>query len=172
MKTLTYICMAIMAFALASCSGTNPTPAEVAAKIDSHQVLSEADYATMIEYCGAYAKDAQQYFDLIDETPNDSTAVYNHSAQKLADLKASSPYVDMFREAIYAATDEQIGKANVAKVNEYEKYEAFPLPEGSGPALEQPGVVGDIEEMPASDTSQVISTGAGVAVEAPLRTRR
>ncbi len=165
MKTLKTLCVALLALAFSSCTGSAPTPAEVAEKINQNQVLSEADYSTMIDYCGDYAQRAQEYFDIINAQPTDSTAEYNKAAQDLANLKAGSPYVDMFREAIYAANDNQIGEKNVKKVNEYEKYEAFPLPDGSGPALQQPGVEGVIEQMPTTDTTGVISQGDGIAVE-------
>lgn len=165
MKTLKTICIAMLCVVFGACTGSNPTPAEVAAKIDSHETLSTKDYEVMIDYCGEYARNAQQYFDIINEQPTDSTAEYSRAAQDLANLKANSPYLDMFRTAIYAATDSQIGEKNVKKVNEYQKYEAFPLPEGSGPDLTYPGEVGLIEEMPDTDTTAVIAAGDGIAVD-------
>ena len=71
----------------------------------------------------------------------------------------------MFRTAIYAASDDQIGARNVKKVNEYEKYEAFPLPDGSGKSLNIPGEVGVIEDMPDTDTSGVIADPDGIVVD-------
>lgn len=165
MKTLKTVCIALMCVAFAACTGSNPTPAEVAAKIDSHETLSQKDYEVMIDYCGDYARDAQQYFNIINMQPSDSTAEYARAAQDLANLKADSPYLDMFRTAIYAATDEQIGEKNSKKVEEYQQYEAFPLPEGSGPDLAFPGEMGTIVEMPDTDTTAVIAAGDGVAVE-------
>lgn len=165
MKTLKAVCMALLCVAFAACSGSAPTPAEVAAKIDSHGSLSESDYGVMIDYCGDYAKSAQQFFDIINAQPSDSTAEYSRAAQDLATLKANSPYIDMFRTAIYVAADSQLGEKNLKKISEYQKYEAFPLPEGSGPDLTQPGVVGDIVEMPDTDTTAVIATGDGEAVD-------
>lgn len=165
MKTLKTICMTLLCVAFAACTNSNPTPAEVAAKIDSHEALSEVDYAVMIDYCGEYARSAQQYFDIINEQPTDSTAEYSRAAQDLANLKANSPYLDMFRTAIYAATDKQIGDKNIKKVQEYQKYEAFPLPEGAGPDLTIPDEVGVIEDMPDTDTTGVIATGDGIVVD-------
>lgn len=165
MKTLKTLCMTLLCVAFAACTSSNPTPAEVAAKIDSHEALSETDYAVMIDYCGEYARSAQQYFDIINEQPTDSTAEYSRAAQYLANLKANSPYLDMFRTAIYAATDKQIGDKNIKKVQEYQKYEAFPLPEGSGPDLTIPDEVGVIEDMPDTDTTGVIATGDGIVVD-------
>lgn len=165
MKALKLICAGLFCLVMGACSTENPTPAQVAEKIDSHQPLTEADYTAMIEYCGKYAKDAQQYFDIINAQPNDSTAEYNDAAQRLVSLRAESPYLDIFRTAIYAASDDQIGAKNVEKVNEYQKYEAFPLPEGSGESLNIPGEAGVIEEMPDTDTSFVIAIPDGVALD-------
>lgn len=161
--------MVVLCIAAAACTKTQPTPAEVAAKIDSHETLSETDYAVMIDYCGEYARTAQQYFDIINAQPTDSTAEYNRAAEDLATLKANSPYLDMFRTAIYAASDQQIGEKNVEKVQHYQKYEAFPLPEGSGPDLTLPGEVGLIEDMPDTDTAGVIATGDGIAVDQKVK---
>lgn len=165
MKTLKTIYAAVMCVVFAACAGSDPTPAEVAARIDSHDSLSQADYSVMIDYCGNYAKEAQQYFDIINSQPTDSTAEYSRAARSLAELKANSPYIDMFRTAIYAASDSQIGEKNVKKVSEYQKYEAFPLPEGSGPELSIPGEAGVIVDMPDTDTTAVIAAGDGVAVD-------
>ncbi len=165
MKTLKAICLSLICLAFTACTGSAPTPAEVAAKIDSHETLSETDYSVMIDYCGEYARNAQQYFDIINEQPSDSTAEYSRAAQDLATMKANSPYIDMFRTAIYAASDSQIGEKNIKKVQDFQKYEAFPLPEGSGPDLTLPDEVGLIEDMPDTDTTAVIATGDGVAVE-------
>lgn len=160
-KILLICALALFAFA---CSKTHPTPAEVAAKIDSRQALSKSDYSVMIDYCGDYAKQAQQYFDLINEQPTDSTKEYVRAVGELASLRAAHPYLDMFQTAIYSASDELIGEENVKKVNEYTKYQAFPLPEGSGPDLAVPGVVGEVVEMPSADTAGVIAAPDGEVV--------
>lgn len=157
--------MGLLGLVMSACSNGNLTPAEVAAKIDSHESLTEADYTVMIDYCGEYAKNAQKYFDVINEQPSDSTLAYTEAAQDLASLRAASPYLDVFRTAIYAASDEQIGAKNVEKVNEYQKYQAFPLPEGSGESLNIPDEAGVIEEMPDTDTSGVIAVPDGVALD-------
>lgn len=165
MKTFKILCVAMLAVAMAACSGKTPTPAEVASRIDAHETLSEADYGVMIDYCGEYAKKVQQYFDIINAQPSDSTAEYSRAAQDMADIKAASPYLDMFRSAIYSVDSSKLGAKNLKKVKEYEKYEAFPIPDGSGPDLTVPGEVGVIEEMPDTDTSGVISQGDGIAVD-------
>lgn len=167
MKILKTLSLLLVCVAFASCTQSAPTPAEVAARINSNEVLSEADYGVMIDYCGEYAKKAQQYFDIINAQPGDTTAEYIRAAQDMADLKAASPYLDIFREALYAADDSKIGARNVKKVDEFQKYEAFPLPEGSGQDLTLPDEVGLIEEMPDTDTTGVISQGDGIAVDNP-----
>lgn len=165
MKTLKCICMGLLGLLMSACSNGNLTPAEVAAKIDSHEPLTESDYSVMIDYCGDYAKNAQKYYDVINAQPNDSTAEYSDAANDLASLRAASPYIDMFRTAIYAANDDQIGAENVKKVNEYQKYEAFPLPDGSGESLNIPDEVGVIEDMPNTDTTGVIADPDGIVVD-------
>lgn len=164
MKSLKILLIAALAVVAGACSKNEPTAAEVAAKIDAHQALSESDYSVMIDYCGDYAKNAQHYFDLINEQPSDSTQEYMRAANELAALRAANPYLDMFQTAIYAANDDQLGKENVEKVNKFSKYIAFPLPEGSGPNLTQPNVEGEIMDMPDSDTAGVIAAPDGEAV--------
>lgn len=156
--------MGLLCLAAGACSNGNLTPAEVASKIDSHKPLTEADYEVMIDYCGEYAKNAQKYYDVINSAPSDTTLTYSEAAQSLASLKAESPYVDMFRTALYAADDSQIGAENVEKVKEFRKYEAFPLPEGSGESLNIPDDAGVVVDMP-SDSSTVIATPVGIPIE-------
>ncbi len=48
MKTLKTIFMALLCVAFVSCSNSNPTPAEVAAKLDSHAPLTDSDYTVMV----------------------------------------------------------------------------------------------------------------------------
>lgn len=164
MKSIKILLAGVLALMAGACSKSTPTAAEVAAKIEAHQTLTESDYSVMIDYCGDYAKNAQHYYDLINEQPSDSTAAYVRASSELAALRAANPYFDIFQTAIYAADDSRIGEKNVEKVNEYEKYQAFPLPDGSGPALEQPGVVGEVVDMPA-DSSAVIADPAAEVVQ-------
>ena len=57
-----------------SCGSSMPSPKDVAEKIESHDVLAEADYTTMIDYCGEYAKKAQKYFDIINSQSDSLSA--------------------------------------------------------------------------------------------------
>lgn len=165
MKKIQLFLMGLVILGLGSCAKQYPTAAEVATRIDSHQALTQGDYTTMIDYCGDYAKAAQRYFDIINEQSSDSTGEYSRAVSELASLRAANPYLDMFQTAIYAADDSQLGNKNVEKVNEYQKYQAFPLPDGSGASLNTPGVEGEIMDMPSNQNSHVIATPDGEAVK-------
>lgn len=160
--------MAVMALTIMTSCGGGVKPEEVAAKIDAQEELSQKDYAAVLDYCGDYAKKAQQYFEIINSQPNDSTAQYIRAADDMAALVQEYPYLDMFRNVVYNLKDSDLDKENQKKVEEYTKYQAFPLPEGAGPDLSTPGVVGDIEDMPSqagTDSTGVISQGDGVVVD-------
>lgn len=159
----------LVAGVFSSCSQKLPSPEEVAAKIDAKETLTTADYSTMINYCGEYAKKAQPLFDTINAQADASTPEAIKATSDMADLFAKYRYLDMFRTAIYAANESEIGKENVEKVNELSQFQAFPLPEGAGEDLQQPGVVGDIEQMPATDTTGVISEGVGEVVNMDVK---
>ena len=152
-------------FAMVACGSKVPDPASVAGKINAGQSLTEADYASMIDYCGKYAEEAQKYFDLINAQPNDSTAEAVKATDDLAGLYARYTYLDQFRNALAQADMSELGAENEKKVNEFAKYQAFPLPVGEGADLKDPNVVGMIEEMPDTDTAGVISDGDGEAVD-------
>lgn len=149
---------------MASCGTKVPSPESVAEKLTSGQTLSEADYTSMIEYCGKYASEAQKYYDTINAQPNDSTADAIKATSGLADLYASYPYLDQFRNNLAQTELSKLGAENEKKVNAYAKYQGFPLPIGEGADLRDPNVVGMIEETPDSDTTGVISQGDGEAV--------
>ena len=119
-------------FAMVACGSKVPDPASVAGKINAGQSLTEADYASMIDYCGKYAEEAQKYFDLINAQPNDSTAEAVKATDDLAGLYARYTYLDQFRNALAQADMSELGAENEKKVNEFAKYQAFPLPVGEG----------------------------------------
>lgn len=150
---------------MGACSPKLPTPEEVAKKIDTKEALTTQDYTTMIDYCGQYAKQAQQYFDLINNQPDASTPEAVKAAGELAGVYADYKYLDLFREVIDNTDEKTLGEDNLKKINEYAKYEAFPLPIGAGASLQQPDVVGQIEQMPESDSDGIISEGVGEAVD-------
>lgn len=162
----------LIALAVVSCGTKIPTDKEVAAKIDAKEQLTEADYTTMIDYCGKYAEQAQQYYNIINAQPNDSTAEYIKASDDLANLYGSYVYLDAFRQQIAQTDMTTLGKDNENKVNEYAKYQGFPLPGGAGADLQDPNVVGMIEQMPstaATDSTGILSTGDGEAVDVKVK---
>lgn len=157
---------------VAACGSKLPTDSEVAQKIESNATLSEADYTTMIDYCGKYAEEAQKYFDIINAQPNDSTAEYLDASNALASLYGNYAYLDQFRQKLAQSEMSQLGKDNENKVNEYAKYQAFPLPGGEAANLQDPNVVGVIEDMPSTantDSTGVLATGDGEAVDSQVK---
>lgn len=159
----------MMVMVMASCGTKTPTPEQVAGKIDAKETLSQADYKSILEYCGEYAKKAQPYFDLINTQPNDSTEEYIRASTDMAALYAEYPYLDMFRSVVYNLPAGTLDDANKKLVDEYTRYQAFPLPEGSGVDMTNPDVVGDIVDMPDNDSGNVIATGDGEAVNVDVK---
>lgn len=150
---------------MASCGSKIPSAQQVASKIDNGQQLSQEDYTAMIDYVGEYANKAQGYFNTINSQPNDSTAEYTKAADEMAALYQKYPYLDTFRKCLASADMSQFDTANQELINQYVNDESFPLPVGEGAALMNPQVQGDIEQMPNNDSTGVIATGAGEAVD-------
>lgn len=162
----------VMVFMMTACGAKAPTPESVAAKIAANETLDEADYTTMIDYCGRYAAKAQNYYDIINAQPNDSTAEYTRAASELAALYGSDRYLDTFRTCLASTELSKLGSDNEKKVNEYARYQGFPLPQGEGADLRDPNVVGMIEQMPDSaavGADGVISSGDGEAVDIKMK---
>lgn len=175
-KKFSFLLKSLVAVAIVTvmvaCSANLPTDADVAKKIEANQALSEADYTTMIDYCGKYAEQAQKYYDVINAQPNDSTAEYTDAVNQLSTLYGNYTYLDQFRQALAQSDMSQLGKDNENKVNEYAKYQAFPLPGGEGANLRDPNVVGMIEDMPSTattDSTGVLSSGDGEAVDTTVK---
>lgn len=149
---------------LAACGGKSSDPAEIQQKIDAKGELSQQDYAAILDYCGDYAKKAQQYYDIINAQPNDSVPEYTRAEGDLAMLIQKYPYLDSFRGVIYNTPLTALDADNQKKVDDYSKYQGFPLPDGAGVNMVNPDVEGDIEDMPDTDTGNVIATGDGEVV--------
>lgn len=149
---------------MAACGQKIPSAEQVAASINTNKPLTEADYTRMVDYCAEYAKKAQQYFDIINAQPNDSTAEAVKASGSLADLYAQYTYLDLFRQKLEDTDISAVGADNAKKISEYASLEAFPLPKGEGMKLQDPDVQGMIEQMP-EESSSVIATGAGEAVD-------
>lgn len=155
--------MAVMCLIMASCGSKNDAKA-VADKIAAGEPLTEADYSTMIDYCADYAQKAQQYFNVLNSGADTSSKEYADATNELATMATDAVYLDAFRNTLFAANAEQLGEKNVKKMEEFSSLEAFPISDISNTGMMNPNVVGDIEEMPASDTSNVIATGDGEVV--------
>lgn len=158
-KFLSVIAVAMLFFV--ACSGDDAK--KVADKINSGITLSQSDYGVMIDYCGKYATEAQKYQNQIDMLP-DSAAEATKDVEALAALGDEFPYLDMFNSKIAACTPEEVGKANVDKINRFASLIWFQAPDWAT-AIDDPNLDGFIEQMPAQDSdSAVISTGVGEAV--------
>ena len=153
---------------MTACSSKVPSAEEVATKINEGGNLSQSDYTVMLDYCGDYAKEAQKYYDIINAQPNDSTAESVKAADSLASLYAKYKYLDSFRQNLASVDVSALGTENEKKVSEFAKYQGFPLPEGEGADLQNPEVVGEIEQIP-EDSSAVIATGVGEAVDEKVK---
>lgn len=165
MKKILTIAAACFCLLLAACGSKNVDPAVVAQKIERGETLTDADYKSMIDYCGDYAREAQKYYDIINAEANDSTAEAIKASDELAALYAKTPYLDTFRNAISKATEADMGKENALRAEKLSEFEAFPIDDVSDSALLNPDVVGDVVDMPATDSTGVIASGAGEAVK-------
>lgn len=161
LKSIAAVALVVL---IAACGQKTPTAQQVADSINANKELTEADYTCMVDYCGDYAKDAQQYFDIINSQPNDSTAEAIKASDALASLYEKYSYIDLFRTKLENTDVSALGEKNAKKVSEYAALEAFPLPGGEEQKLISPDVEGMVEQMPAEST-EVIATGAGEAVK-------
>lgn len=164
MKKIMTILTVFLSVILASCSGNGVDPKTVAEKISAGEPLTEADYSVMIDYCADYAQKAQPYFDITNSGVSTTSKEYASASESLADMMSKAVYLDTFRTAIENASPEALGKENVKKIEGFSKLEAFPLPALSDSVMLNPDVVGDIEEMPTTDTTGVIANGDGEVV--------
>lgn len=159
MKLFAFMAICLL---LAAC-GSKEGASAVAEKIKSGEQLTQSDYTVMIDYCGKYAEEAQKLQDQIDNLPGDSKETFNIE-NKMADLSNSYPYTSEFFEKISNCSKEEIGEKNVDAISTY-----APLMWFSAPAWaivsDDSDVVGLIEDMPATDSANVISTGDGVEVK-------
>lgn len=156
---------AMLVVIFTGCAKSRPSADQVLTKIEANDSLSQADYSTIIDYCGDYARQAQKYYDIINAQPSDSTQEAITATNDLANLYADDKCLDKFRSTLGNASMSRLDKTNQEKVNEFAKYQGFPLPDGAGQNLENPDVVGMIQQTPSSDTTGVISQGDGEAVD-------
>ncbi|MDE7413115.1 MAG: hypothetical protein K2N05_04905 [Muribaculaceae bacterium] len=165
MKKLMTILTAFLCVILSSCGGSKAVdPKDVAEKLSAGEPLTEQDYTAMIDYCADYAQKAQPFFDVLNSGVDTTSKEYADATNSLADMESKAVYLDAFRNAIRNATPEQLGEENVRLIEKSSKLEAFPLPGVPDSTLMNPDVVGDIVDMPSSDSSGVIADGDGEVV--------
>lgn len=164
-KVITMVMMAVVCLIMTSCK-TDADYKSIADKISAGEALTESDYSMIIDYCADYAEKAQPYFDTLNSGANTDSKAYIDATNALADMNAKAVYLDTFRNALYSATAEQLGESNVKKMDSLSKFEAMPIGDVSDSAMLNPDVVGDIEDMPATDTGNVIANGDGEVVVA------
>lgn len=159
----------LLTLMIQACGNKLPSPEEVARKIDANEQLSQADYASMLDYCADYARRAQDYMDILNRQANDSTPEAVRATNSMATLFGEYPYLDMFRGVINNIPESALDKDNLKKVRENARYMAFPLPVGAGVNMPASNVVGDIVDMPDTDTGVVIATGDGEVVDVNVK---
>lgn len=153
--------MLVVALLTGACGGDEAK--KVASKIDGGDKLTEKDYTVMIDYCGKYAEDAQRLQDKINVlSPTSEEA--GKLTDKVAELSGKFPLASKFFEAISNSTEQEVGAENVKRINKLAALTWFVAPEWAD-AGDNSDVVGDIVEMPDSDTAGVISAGDGEAVK-------
>lgn len=162
MKIIKFFAFVALVAVMAACSGNSA--ADVAAKIAKGQQLSEQDYSTMIDYCASYAKDAQVLQDKINLLPATSEEA-GKLTDRVAALSDKFPYASEFFDKITFASEQEVGTSNVAKINSLSSLTWFSLPEWADmePASDS-SVVGEIVDMPSTDSTGVIASGDGEAV--------
>lgn len=163
-KLLTFMMIAFVSIIMVSCGSSSTYPKEIAAKIAAGETLTEADYSAMIDYCSDYAKKAQPYFNIINSGASTDSKEYVDATNELASMMSNAVYLDTFRKALTDADPAQLGESNVKKLAEFSNLEAMPIGDISDSTMLNPDVVGDIEDMPSSDSSGVIATGDGEVV--------
>lgn len=165
MKKILTVMAACFCLLLGACGTKNVDPALIAQKIERGETLTDADYKSMIDYCGDYAQKAQKYYDIINAEANDSTAEAVKASDELAALYARTPYLDTFRNALSNATEADMGAENAKRAEKLSEFEAFPIDDVNDSALLNPEVIGDVVDMPTTDSTGVIAGGAGEAVK-------
>lgn len=146
---------------LGACGGDEA--AEVASKIKSGDQLTEKDYSVMVDYCGKYAEEAQKLQDQINVLAPTSEEA-GKLTDRIADLADKFPYASEFFSKLSDCTEQEVGPSNVDKINKLAPLTWFTAPEWADVAADS-DVVGDIVEMPASDSTGVIASGDGEEVK-------
>ena len=162
MKALKLFAFFAVCLLMAAC-GSKDGSSAVAEKIKNGEALTQADYTVMIDYCGKYAEEAQKLQDQVNNLPAESKETYDIEG-KMAELSDSYPYTAEFFEKISNCSKEEIGEKNVEAINTYAPLMWFSAPSWAI-VSDDTDVVGFIEDMPSTDSTNVISTGDGVEVK-------
>lgn len=162
MKVLKLLSIALVCLVMTACGGSDEAK-KVASKISDGAQLTQADYKVMIDYVGKYATEAQKVQDEINALPSDSeeSGKLDDQMEKLTD---KYNFVKIFSEKISNATQEEVGPDNVELINKYAPLMWFTAPEWASIGSDA-DVAGFVEDMPSTDTTAVIATGDGVAVD-------
>lgn len=158
MKTLKLMLgIMLLAIGFAACSNKEEA-VRVAEKIEKGEMLDQGDYTTMIKYMGNFAEAAQP----IQNEINNMSADNPESAKlvaKIDSMRENSPYLDLFTSRVCKATENEIGKDNVALVNKYAGYEWFTSPDWAT-VTEDPGSAGMVVETPEAGQDTGVVAGA------------
>ena len=160
MKVLKIFAFVAVCLLMAACGSDGAS--KVAEKIKGGEALTESDFTVMIDYCGKYAEEAQKLQDQINNLPAESDQTYELE-NKMTGLTNSYPYTAEFFEKIANCTQAEVGEKNVEKINKYAPLMWFSAPSWAIVG-EDTDVVGFIEDMPQTDSTNVISSGDGVEV--------
>ncbi|MDE6576898.1 MAG: hypothetical protein K2J82_09565 [Muribaculaceae bacterium] len=161
MKVIKMLSVLAVFLLMAACGSKDAQSVEQ--KIKDGAQLTEADYTEMIEYCGKFAEEAQKIQDKINALPADDSAQGTLTDQ-MAALSQKFPLTESFSEKITNATKEEMGEKNVELVNKYAPLMWFSAPDWAE-VPNNVNVDGFIEDMPSTDSTGVIATGDGVAVD-------
>lgn len=159
MKKLSLFLLGVVALVMAACSGGAGAQA-LSDKIAKGDVLTQADYTTLIDYCGDFAKKAQVIQDKIDNLDSNNPAVEGLQSQ-LDGLKEKFPLLKEFQKVLKNSTPEEVGSENVKKIDELSSLIWFDAPDWAQTVA--PGKVGAglIEDVaPAEADSSIIAAPA------------
>lgn len=161
MKIVKVFALLLICLVAGACS--NDEAKKVAAKISDGQQLDQNDYTVMVDYCAKYAEEAQKLQDRINVlSPTSEEA--GKLTDEVAALSGKFPLASGFFDKISNATEQEVGPENVERINKLASLTWFVAPEWAD-AGDNSDVVGDIVEMPDSDTAGVIAAGDGEAVK-------
>lgn len=161
MKIMKLFTLLALCFLMGACGGDEA--AKVASRIKNGDKLTEKDYTVMVDYCGKYAEEAQKLQDQINVLAPTSEEA-GKLTDKIADLADKFPYASEFFAKIADCSEQEVGAANVDKINRLAPLTWFTAPDWADVGADS-DVVGDIVEMPAADTAGVIAAGDGEEVK-------